>query len=164
MDGELFYILGEEKKICNKRSQSYGAYVLNDWLIIEAPDALNIEKKKAAVEALLTEICRNETEVALNKFQCFFDNEKIKDLQKITYRKMRSRWGSCLPSKIRISMNKLLACAPRYCIEYVLVHELSHLIHPDHSRDFYALVSKYVPDHKAAKTELKRYGIILSDF
>lgn len=163
-DGEPFYISGEKKTICIKPSQRYLAYILNDWLIIEAPDALNIEKKKASVEVLLTEICRNEIEVALNKFKCFFNNENVKTIPHITYRKMKSRWGSCLPSKSRISINKLLACAPRHCIEYVLIHELSHLVYPDHSKCFYALVSKYVPNYKSIKQELSHYGVILSDF
>src|SRR5699024_10108493 len=66
-------------------------------------------------------------------------------------RNMETRWGSCLPRKGIITLNKRLLEAPRYCIEYVVMHEFCHFIHPDHSKHFYAFLTMLMPDWKERK-------------
>lgn len=69
-------------------------------------------------------------------------------------REMKSRWGSCLVYKQTITLNtKLLTCS-RECIEYVVLHELCHFIHPNHSPRFYALLASFLPDWKARRQAL----------
>lgn len=72
----------------------------------------------------------------------------------LTVRKMKTLWGSCTPSKSKIALNEYLLKADIDCIRYVVLHELSHLIYPNHSADFYAFVSRYMPDWKARKKRL----------
>ncbi len=72
---------------------------------------------------------------------------------KITVKQMKSRWGSCT-SKGSISMNSKLIQTPIRCIEYVMVHELCHLIHFNHSKNFYSLLADIIPDWKERKREL----------
>ena len=72
----------------------------------------------------------------------------------IKIRKMSSRWGSCIPGKHRITFNSLLLEQPLECVEYVVVHEFSHFIHPDHSAAFYDFVSRILPDWKERKEKL----------
>ena len=71
-------------------------------------------------------------------------------------RNMRSRWGSCLYGKVIITLNKQLARKPEACIEYVVVHEFCHFLVPNHSRDFYALLSRHLPDWKERRNRLNR--------
>ena len=71
-------------------------------------------------------------------------------------RRMKSRWGSCLVGKGVVTLNKGLLAAPRGCIEYVAVHELCHFLHPDHSQEFYQLLSRMMPDWKARRELLNR--------
>ena len=71
---------------------------------------------------------------------------------KIRY--MTARWGSCQPQKGIITLNSQLIEKPRRCIEYVVLHEFAHFIHPNHSKDFYALVESLMPDWKERKWEL----------
>ena len=66
-------------------------------------------------------------------------------------RNMDTRWGSCLPGKGIITLNKRLLEAPRNCIEYVVMHEFCHFIHPNHSKQFYAFLSMLLPDWKERK-------------
>lgn len=66
----------------------------------------------------------------------------------VTIRETRSRWGSCRKSTAAFSFSLRLARVPRECIEEVVVHELCHLTHPDHSPAFYALMTRYLPDWK----------------
>lgn len=70
-------------------------------------------------------------------------------------RRMRRRWGSCLPSGIIILNSELLG-APRECVEYVVAHELCHLKEANHSRRFYALMTRVVPDWKELRRRLNR--------
>ena len=69
-------------------------------------------------------------------------------------RSMKSRWGSCLPAKGIITLSKQLLAAPRGCIEYVVVHEYCHFLHPNHGKGFYALLTDRMPDWKARKAVL----------
>lgn len=64
----------------------------------------------------------------------------------VRYQEMISRWGSCRPKTGRITLNLQLARYPEACIEYVLVHELCHLLHPNHSPAFYAAMTHWLPD------------------
>jgi len=72
----------------------------------------------------------------------------------IKIRKMSSRWGSCIPQKHKITFNSLLLEKPMESIEYVVVHEFSHFIHPDHSKAFYQFVAQILPDWKRRKDGL----------
>jgi len=76
------------------------------------------------------------------------------------HRFMRSQWGSCSLSG-RISLNTHLIKIPPRLTQYVVLHELCHLQHHDHSRRFYALMSRHMPDWGARRAELDRYLPVL---
>ncbi len=67
---------------------------------------------------------------------------------------MRTRWGSMSP-KGNMSLRLDLIRAPDECIDYVILHELCHLVHPNHGREFWALVERLVPDWKRRKRLLE---------
>ena len=70
---------------------------------------------------------------------------------------MKSRWGSCTPSKQLIKMNMRLLEGPQAYIEYVMVHEFAHFKYLDHSKNFHNLVAQFLPDWKARKKSLNIY-------
>lgn len=72
----------------------------------------------------------------------------------IVFREMPTRWGSCTP-KGKIILNPELIKAPRGCIEYVIIHELCHLIYHDHTRKFIELQTKEMPDWEKWKMKLE---------
>ena len=73
---------------------------------------------------------------------------------KLRVRTMKSCWGSCLVNKGIITLNRKLLMQPRECIEYVVVHELCHFIHPNHSKEFYKFMEQFMPDWKERKGRL----------
>ena len=70
-------------------------------------------------------------------------------------RKMTSRWGVCNIKNHNVTLNYHLCKYDICCLDYVIVHELSHFIHPNHSKDFWNLVSKYYPKYKECRKMLK---------
>jgi predicted metal-dependent hydrolase len=76
-------------------------------------------------------------------------------MPKLTLREMISRWGSCQPKLCVITLNKRLIEAPRNCIEYVVMHEFIHFMHPNHSKKFYDMISALMPDWKERKRILE---------
>lgn len=69
----------------------------------------------------------------------------------------KSRWGSCGPQN-DINLNWLLILAPPAALEYVVVHELCHIKHKNHSRDFWQLVTEHMPDYQQQRRWLKQHG------
>lgn len=76
---------------------------------------------------------------------------------RITVRRQRTRWGSC-SSKGNLNFNCLLMLAPPEVIDSVVVHELCHRIHMDHSTDFYEEVLRVFPDYRKWNTWLREHG------
>ena len=71
------------------------------------------------------------------------------------FRSMPRRWGSWTP-RGRISLNPDLIRAPTACIDYVITHELTHLVHPNHGQAFYELLETLMPDWRSRKQRLER--------
>lgn len=78
-------------------------------------------------------------------------------IRRVTIRNQRSRWGSCSRRGV-ISLNWRLVQAPPSVRDYIIVHELAHLVHLNHSARFWALVAEWSPDYKTAEEWLRRSG------
>lgn len=71
-------------------------------------------------------------------------------------RAMKSRWGSCTPATGRIRINVRLAAYPVACLDYVVVHELTHLLEPSHNQRFHSLVACVIPHEKALRARMRQ--------
>ncbi|PZX18227.1 hypothetical protein LX81_00856 [Palleronia aestuarii] len=79
---------------------------------------------------------------------------------RITLRDTRSRWGSC-SSEGNLMFSWRLVLAPRPVLDYVAAHEVAHLVRMDHSRAFWAVVTRLMPDHAAPRRWLQEHGAAL---
>jgi predicted metal-dependent hydrolase len=77
---------------------------------------------------------------------------------RLVLRRMRKRWGSCTKQG-DIYLNPELIQAPATCIDYVVTHELCHLVYPHHGREFYALLRTKLPDWEARKSQLESLAV-----
>lgn len=75
---------------------------------------------------------------------------------KITIRGQKSRWGSCSHAN-NLNFNWRLMLVPLAVIDYVIIHELAHTVHHNHSRQFYALVEQFCPNYKALRKILRGF-------
>ncbi|AXK50846.1 SprT family zinc-dependent metalloprotease [Spiroplasma alleghenense] len=81
------------------------------------------------------------------------------EYKNLSIQNMKTRWGVCYPEREKIILNTKLIHFEPEVIDYVIVHELSHLLHKNHSKDFWKNVENYLPDYKERSSVLKKSGI-----
>lgn len=80
------------------------------------------------------------------------------EVNKLGFRLAKKRWGSC-NSKGSISLNPYMMKLSYEMIDYIIIHELSHLVHLNHSKEFYNLIQEYMPHHQSVEKEIKRFNL-----
>ena len=153
VSGETFYILGKGVRL--KVEQASHNTISSDgvYLNLCIKDPQDFEKKKRMVSHFLDCQCDTTFGEVMSEIYPVFQKYGVA-VPVLRLRNMETRWGSCLPRKGIITLNKRLLEAPRYCIEYVVMHEFCHFIHPDHSKHFYAFLTMLMPDWKERKKVL----------
>jgi len=148
--GDLFYYLGEKYPLWidpkfNKRvSLQDGAFRTSLGSKREVRNAMIFWYKKKAREILELRLMVKAREMDL-----VFDKMRLSSA--------RTRWGSC-SSRRTISLNWKLIMAPLVVIDYVIVHEIGHLKHANHSKNFWNFVGEFCPDYKKLRKWLKVNG------
>lgn len=107
-------------------------------------------KKKEIYERWLRKRSKEIFNRCLDNMYLHIEDYEVKK-PSLSIRKMKSRWGSCMKYKNKINLNLYLIKTEEKCIEYVILHELVHLIHFNHSKDFYNLLEILMPDWKKRK-------------
>ena len=117
----------------------------------------NKDKVKELVEAWYLDKARERFhQLAQPLFEAFIKRNDIENADyNLSIRQMPTRWGSCT-AKGRIILNPELIKAPKACIGYVIVHELCHLIHHDHTQRFLDLQTREMPEWEKWKNKLER--------
>ena len=96
------------------------------------------------------------TEIAIPRLNYFSDKYNLK-INQVRFKNQKTLWGSC-SSKNNINLNYLLVMAPMIVIDYVIIHELVHTVHKNHSENFWNAVEAIMPDYKKAKKWLNKNG------
>ncbi len=154
--GESYWYLGRRLTLLvlkdNKEHVSIEGN--NLLLIIKNPD--DVKRKEKLVKKFFDKKCIDSfEEIALETYKaCHMHNFPYPTIK---IRAMKSRWGSCMVSKKQITLNKKLIEAPLKCIEYVILHEFVHFTHPNHSKNFYDMLSILMPDWKERKKILNTF-------
>ena len=115
-----------------------------------APDA-----RAALLEAWYRDRLREAAEPLLAAWQTRLQVE----VESLVVRRMKTRWGSCTPARRSIRLNTDLAKKPPVCLEYVVVHELMHLLEPSHNHRFVSLMNQHLPNWTAHRDELNRLPV-----
>ena len=95
-------------------------------------------------------------EIAIPRLNYFSDKYNLK-INQVRFKNQKTLWGSC-SSKNNINLNYLLVMAPMIVIDYVIIHELVHTVHKNHSANFWNAVEAIMPDYKKAKKWLNKNG------
>jgi len=152
--GESFRLVGIDLRL--KVVQSDKQMVESDgvYLFLYVRDTDNFSQKEKLLSTWIKAQCDKVFgEIGKELYENF--GKYGVNYPEIKTRQMTSRWGSCQPRRGVITLNKKLIEAPRICIEYVILHEFCHFIHPDHSKNFYSFVQMLMPDWRERKKLLE---------
>lgn len=155
VSGETFYLLGrgvrlKVEKDVRETISSDGIYL---YLCIKDPD--DFTKKQRMVKRYLDEQCRIVFGEIIAETYPIFQKYGI-SMPVLRIRDMETQWGSCLAKKGIITLNRRLLEVPKNCIEYVVMHEFCHFLHPNHSKGFYSSLTTLMPDWKERKRTLDK--------
>lgn len=128
---------------------------------IYIPDALTEKDKLVHTKDLLIKWYRIQSRKIFEERVNYYSNILKVSPNRIAIKDQKSRWGSC-SSKGNINLNYRLIMAPIEIIDYVVVHELCHLVHLNHSKDFWKLVEEILPNYLKCKEWLKINGNTLN--
>lgn len=151
--GEKIRFLGEELILHIETSKTEYVKKQGHFLVLNVKDTENVLRKEQILNHWLKE---KQVEIFLQICKEIYPLLKPYGVKYpfIKIRNMKSRWGSCQPQRGVITLNSKMISAPREAIEYVILHELVHFVHPNHSKQFYDLVEYLMPDWKERKTML----------
>lgn len=118
-------------------------------------------KKKEETRDAILRLYLETGIAALTEKVNFYCNQIGVSYSQIEIKKVSSIWGSCSPSN-KLSFNRKLIMAPHDVVDYVVIHEVCHLVHRDHSSRFWGLVARYDPDYKKHRRWLHRNHAVLT--
>lgn len=150
--GESHFYLGKQYqlKVIHDDTKPKGVKLLRGRLEVNTLDT-DIE----SIKSHLNEWYRSRAKVIFEvRLQCILEQalwvETQPDIRLMT---MRTQWGNCSPSGV-LTLNPHLVKAPTICIDYVILHELCHLVEHNHSDRFYQLLTQVMPDWAKIKNQL----------
>ncbi|TKG95188.1 M48 family peptidase [Puteibacter caeruleilacunae] len=154
VSGETHRYLGKQYRLKLIDAKYEGVKLHGGNIVVYIKD----RSDKARIEKLMKAWYRSKADIHLKRL--FEENLSwVKGLHvgtpTLKLRWMNKRWGSCNKSGA-IQLNLELIKASKKCIEYVIIHELCHLVHLNHSTAFYDLLDKYSPDWRRIKDELEK--------
>lgn len=153
-DGESIRILGENLRLKVIEGKPESVTSDGEWIILTVKDKDDKKHKEILVNRWLKKQQEDVFNRICMKTYRLFEKYGVK-YPVIKIRKMKARWGSCQPQRGIITLNSKLIEAPEKCIEYVVLHEFAHFIHPNHSKNFYEFIENLMPDWRERKKELE---------
>ena len=150
VSGETFYVQGRALRLKVTQATRDKIYSDGVYLFLDVKDQQDATKKERMVKRFLDKQCKAVFGEIVEELYPVFQKYGVAP-PILRIRNMDTRWGSCLPGKGIVTLNKRLLEAPRNCIEYVVMHEFCHFIHPNHSKHFYDFLAILMPDWKERK-------------
>ena len=153
LDGYEFLLLGENYTV--KHYEGDFIRLDKEKKLLFVPE----KKTKARITAWLKENARRILTLQTERYAA----EMGLRFQSVEISSAKTRWGTC-SSEGKIRYTYRLLFAPREVIDYVVVHELAHLIHMNHGKAFWGVVERYIPDYKRRRKWLKDRGALMEIF
>lgn len=151
ISGESFKYLGKQYRLrVQPVEEKETVKYFRGFIYIFVKDTNNLSRKAKLMDRWYREKARKIFYESLNKMFPFVQKYGV-DKPFVDLRTMKARWGSALIDKNTILLNTELIKAPKYCIDYVILHELIHFKYNDHSENFYKMLYALMPDWEKRK-------------
>lgn len=153
ISGETHRYLGRQYKLIIEKVESN-----TKSSISLAKGQMLVRASKNDVENIILNFYKSKANTVFQEIltNLLKENTQFKDFEILLSNKwMKKRWGSCSTNG-NIILNTELVRANKHCIEYVVLHELCHLVHHNHSKEFYSLLGELMPDWEKFKEKLEK--------
>lgn len=151
LTGETHYLWGKECSLIVEENHNKNSVFLNGAeIILQTKGELTIEQRAK----LLDIFYREQLTQVIPELMAEWENRMDVQASEWRLKTMKTRWGTCNTRAKRIWLNTELAKYPFECFEYVLVHELVHLLERSHNHRFHAFMTQFLPDWPARKKAL----------
>lgn len=157
VDGETFAYLGKEYRLRVLAGLDPNPRLRGDRIEIHAPLGLPPERLSRSVRAAFLRWYKERAEAVTTARTSHYAGLMAVRPQRIMLRDYKSMWGKCTAAGA-ITYNWKLVMAPTEIVDYIVVHELAHLHHLDHSPRFWSQVEAILPDYRARRDWLKLHG------
>jgi len=161
LDRESHYVWGRR---CLLKIVEYDGPPTVEWrhhrLILSVRPRMDKGRRAEAVEAWY----RDQLREAATLLMAEWERRLGVRVDRVFVQRMKTRWGSYKPASHAIRLNTDLAKKPRECLEYILVHEMVHLLEPTHSARFVALMDQFLPGWELRRDQLNRLPVRHADW
>ena len=154
--GEKFSYLGREYVLRVERGIPSPVILENGHICVRLPARGEAPEPSAVKKHLLNWYLAHTLSKVKEKVPVYADLIGVKP-RRVTIKSLKSRWGSCSVNG-RISLAWNIVMAPEAVLDYLVVHELCHLVHHDHSATYWRLVESIIPDHRERRLWLRKHG------
>ena len=154
VNGETVKFLGRNLRLKVKNASRSKVESDESYVTLYVKDVQDADLKKRVLETWLRKKCKDEITAICKKVYPQVKKYGIA-FPEIQLREMVSRWGSCSPKKGFVTFNTALIAMPVSCIEYVVTHEFTHFLYPNHSKKFYQQLATFMPDWEERKKRLE---------
>lgn len=154
VNGETVKFLGRNLRLKVKNASRSKVESDESYVTLYVKDVQDADLKKRVLETWLRKKCKDEIKAICKKVYPQVKKYGIA-FPEIQLREMVSRWGSCSPKKGFVTFNTALIAMPVSCIEYVVTHEFTHFLYPNHSKKFYQQLATFMPDWEERKKRLE---------
>lgn len=161
LDRESHYLWGKRYLLKVVEAETAPAVTLtHSQMHLQVRPGTDGERKQAIVEAWY----RDQLRAALPPLAAKWGALMGVEVARFYVQRMRTRWGTCNPRRRSIRLNTELAKKPRECLEYILVHEMVHLLEPSHNARFVRLMDHFMPKWRHFRERLNQLPIREEDW
>jgi hypothetical protein len=156
LDRESHYVWGKRYLLKVIEKDAAPALELrHSRLVLQVRPATAEEKK----QAILDEWYRTQLKAAVPPLIAKWERLMGVKVERFFVQRMKTKWGSCNPASAGIRLNTDLARKPRECLEYIVVHEMVHLLEATHNAHFIALMDMFMPPWRSLRQSLNRLPV-----
>lgn len=156
-DEELHYVYGKPYRLkVVAHTLKPIVYLTDEYLHLYVHPTADVRKKQAILELWYSEQLKIKTSELVRVWQVKM-NVSVKQIK---IRKMKTRWGSCSPHAQSIRINFGLVKKSVECLEYIVIHELTHLLEPSHNKRFVRLMDTFLPDWRERRKTLNNCRLL----
>ena len=157
VSGETHFYLGRQYRLRVRKSSGESVKLISKFFYVDT----NNPSDKKRVQSLMNQWYADHAKLQIDRRAKEFVEQILGSGYAeipITYNFLKKRWGVYNPDR-SITINIELIKTPIQCVDYVIVHELCHVVHPNHDKAFYILMESILPDWRIRKDKLELFGV-----